>query len=275
MWCCVDEIFSRGDKRLSHRLFTLILDVLLLVSLAWGQGCERVAAYLWSEMGPTDITYSVGARWSPWPAHSDATVGYLLGEQTATERISRRLLSRRLELSEYAGLAGAPDDALVDVGVLRGMIYIEMSDPRSAYRAYYFLRRAGRFVVLINDGFHIFYRELRGSGFGLHVFHRQVKNAVRLGVRRIETVAGRQRGENGYYTWPRYGFDAELSARIRRKLPAGLERKRTVLGLMASIRGRRWWLDHGETIHAVFDLAPGSRSRRSLSQYVAAKTRSG
>lgn len=120
---------------------------------------------------------------------------FLLGERTAAERLARRLFRRPLDPCEYAGLAGAPDDARVEIGALRGMLYIEMGAPTAGYRAHYYLRRAGGDIVLINDGFHIYVRALRGRGFGLQVFHRQVRNAARLGIRRIETVAGRHGGE--------------------------------------------------------------------------------
>jgi len=224
-------------------------------------------------MDPADVIAPRGAAWEPWPAHSSAIVAFLLGERTAAERVARRLFRRPLIPCEYAGLAGAPDDAKVEVGASRGMLYLEMGASLSAvYRAHFYVRRAGRHVVLFNDGFHIFVRELRGRGLGLHVFHRQVQNAARLGIRRIETVAGRRVGENGYYTWPRFGFDAALPAKFRRFPPTGLEDQRTVLGLMEREQGRRWWREHGATIRVAFDLAPGSRSQRALSRYVWTKT---
>ncbi len=222
-------------------------------------------------MDPADVIAPIGTAWKPWPARSSADVEFLLGERVAAERIARRLFRRPLEPCEYAGLAGAPDDARVEIGTLRGMLYIEMGAPAAGYRAHYYLRRVGRDIVLLNDGFHIYARELRGRGLGLHVFHRQVQNAAGLGIRRIETVAGRRGGENGYYTWPRFGFDAALPADIRRVLPPGLENERTVLGLMEREQGRRWWREHGATIRVAFDLAPGSRSQRALSRYVRTK----
>lgn len=222
-------------------------------------------------MDPADVIAPSGVAWEPWPARSRADVEFLLGERTAAERLARRLFRRPLEPCEYAGLAGAPDDARVEIGALRGMLYIEMGAPAAGYRAHYYVRRAGRDIVLINDGFHIYARELRGRGLGLHVFHRQMQNAARLGIRRIETVAGRRRGENGYYTWPRFGFEAALPADIRRVLPPELENERTVLGLMECERGRRWWREYGETIRVAFDLDCGSRSQKALSRYVRTK----
>ncbi len=156
----------------------------------------------------------------------------------------------------------------MEVGASRGALYIELGDTTAAYRAYYYVRRAGERVVLYNDGFHVFVRELRGRGFGLRVFHRQARNAARLGIGRIETVAGRRCGENGYYTWPRFGFDAALPPVIRRRLPPELKNIRTLLGLMKSENGRRWWRVNGATIRAYFDLTAGSRSWQTLNGYL-------
>jgi hypothetical protein len=226
-------------------------------------------------MDPADCAALGPAPWEPWSARSGAETVFLPGERTAAERIARRLFHRPLETWEYAGLAGAPDDAKVEVGASAGKLYIEMGDPiTAAYRAHYYVRRAKSQLVLVNDGFHVHLRVRQGRGFGLHVFYRQAANATALGIRRIETVAGRRRDENGYYTWPRFGFEGVLRTRLRRMLPIGLEAARTVLDLMECEKGRTWWREHGETIGVAFDLAPGSRSRLILERYVGAKTNS-
>ncbi|MBN1393746.1 MAG: hypothetical protein JW959_01760 [Pirellulales bacterium] len=199
---------------------------------------------------------------------------FLIGERTRAENISIRLFHRRLEENEYAGLAGAPDDAQVQIGALRGALYLEMGKP-AAYRGYYYIRRVAGKLALLNDGFHIFSAGLRGRGLGLRIFLRQVQSAGELGIRRIDTVAGRRRGENGYYTWPRYGFDAPLPERLRGILPPPLETHRTLLDLMESEAGRQWWREHGGTIRATFHLAPHSRSQWALGRYLQSKKISG
>jgi hypothetical protein len=198
-------------------------------------------------------------------------VCFLPGERSAAERIARRLFHRPLERWEYAGLAGAPDEAQVEVGVYRGRLYVEMGNSMTAaYRAYYYVRRVGTQLVLLNDGFRIHLESQRRQGLGLQVFLRQAAAAAALGIARIEAVAGRRHDENGYYTWPRYGFDGVLPAWLRRLLPIGLEDAETVLDLMECEKGRRWWLQCGVTIPVVFDLADGSRSQAALARYAAA-----
>ena len=207
--------------------------------------------------------------WRPWTAHSRALVAFLPGEHEAAERISQRLFGRTLHLREYAGLAGAPDDAKVEVGASDGKLYIELGDPvAAAYCGYYYVSCRRATIVLLNDGFCIHLRAMRRQGFGLQMFCRQVRNAAARGVDWIEALAGRRRDENGYYTWPRYGFDCPLPAAIRRRLPAGLEHSRTLLDVMSCEKGREWWQEHGAAVRVRFDLAPGSRSRRTLAEYI-------
>jgi hypothetical protein len=200
-----------------------------------------------------------------------ADVAFLLGEQRASECIVRQLFGRILCPNEYAGLAGAPDDAKVEVGASDGRLYIEMRDP--VLCGYYLLYRTQSAVVLLNDGFRINVENMRGHGLGLEVFCSQVRNAATLGVDRIEAIAGRRNDENGYYTWPRYGFQGRLPASIRHLVSMSLDDSRTILDLMSSEKGRDWWRENGVTIPVQFRLAAGSRSRRTLARYVRERTR--
>lgn len=201
--------------------------------------------------------------------HGCVEVVFLPGERQAAQRIAQRLLGRNLALEDYAGLAGAPDGAQVEVGVLRGRLYLELWDPvAAAYHGHYYLCRKPAATVLLSVGFSINIQAMRRCGIGLGIFHRQVAVASALGVDRIEAVAGRQHGENGYYTWPRYGFDGRLPAVIRRRLPLELQSAHTVLDLMSYRQGRAWWAMHGIALRVQFDLMSGSRSQRTLAEYV-------
>ena len=157
----------------------------------------------------------------------------------------------------------------MEVGASDGRLYLELGDPvAAAYCGYYYVYGKKAAVVLLNDGFRIHLRAMRRQGLGLQMFCRQVRNATVRGVNRIEAMAGRRRDENGYYTWPRYGFDCPLPALIQRRLPVGLEDSRTLLDVMSCQKGREWWREHGMAVRVRFDLAPGSRSRRTLAEYV-------
>lgn len=227
-------------------------------------------------MSPTECSVP---RWTPrpvWPARSRAEVVFYPGERGRVERIARRLFGRRLRAWEYAGLAGAPDGARVKLGTFGGQLSIETSHrSASCYRLYHYVERRPAGVVIVKDGFQILLGSMRRKGLGTRIFHRQLENARALGVVRIETRAGRSEDENGYYTWPRFGFDGPLSKRIKQALPLGLEHVDTVLELMDCEKGRMWWREHGETIDVAFDLSDGSRSQKVFQRYVLGKLKHG
>jgi hypothetical protein len=104
------------------------------------------------------------------------------------------------------------------------------------------------------------------------VFGRQVQFAAEAGVVKIETHAARGQRMNGYYTWARFGYDATLPHYgVRDALPPSLAGAERLSDLMATAEGRAWWKEKGDTIHAEFDLAEGSLSRRVLDAYLAAR----
>ncbi|GAJ09225.1 unnamed protein product, partial [marine sediment metagenome] len=81
---------------------------------------------------------------------SRARVAFCVGEQRDVLRTVGRILWRRLETWQYAGLAGAPDGALVELGTYRRRLILEMGDPMAnRYRAFFLLRRAESGPVLI------------------------------------------------------------------------------------------------------------------------------
>ena len=76
---------------------------------------------------------------------------------------------------------------------------------------------------------------------------------------------------NGYYTWPRLGYDAELEPEYRRKLPEQFRDARTVQDLMATREGAEHWKRTGYMAQMKFDTTPGSRSIQVLNRYLASK----
>ncbi|HUT11864.1 MAG TPA: hypothetical protein VMY42_15290 [Thermoguttaceae bacterium] len=229
-------------------------------------------------MNPADASFP---GWMPpmppgfWPARSRADVHFSYGEEADVSRVARRLFGRKLRDWEHAGLAGAPDGAQVEVGTYRGGLHLDVSDPaESGFRAVFLVRGAASELVIVIDAFHIHVVNMRKKGLGLQIFHRQLSNAELLGIRRIKTIAGRGEDENGYYTWPRFGFDGPLSGKIRDCLPPGFERARSMLDLMDCEKGRLWWREHGEAIEVTFVVAAGSRSREVFRRYVRGRFRS-
>lgn len=106
------------------------------------------------------------------------------------------------------------------------------------------------------------------AGTGLRAFARMVRAGQAAGFVAIDTVAvGAARSDrNGYYTWPRFGFDAVLAPLVAERAGAC-----DLLTLMATPEGRDWWRLNGGAVEARFDLLPGSRSLAVLDQYMREK----
>jgi len=121
---------------------------------------------------------------------------------------------------------------------------------------------------------------------GTEIFVNQVRGLKKLGVDRIKTTAARSDSNNpdnsmnGYYTWPRMGFDGSVPSAVYSELPPNLKQQvdsnptgskipRSVLNLYTTQEGRDWWQKNGDEVHdAVFDLSDGSLSMRTLNAYL-------
>jgi GNAT superfamily N-acetyltransferase len=189
------------------------------------------------------------------------------------------LLGRKARLADLASLMGAPDDAIVglDFDPNNLNVPLSLSAEGPGYEMYRTLSRddAGR-PFLTNDSFQVD-KDHRGQGLGARAFGRQVEHAVRLGVDRIEADAASEYGMNGYYTWPRFGYDGEIPREIRTLIEAGQVSPpgdpRRVSDLMKTEEGRAWWKENGTSFRATFDLEDGSLSRRVWDGYLAEKAK--
>lgn len=111
------------------------------------------------------------------------------------------------------------------------------------------------------------------KGHGHEMFADQVATAQDLGFDRITTEASgaKDADKNGYYTWPRLGYDGPLKKSHLKGMPedlrAALPEKPTIQDLFAAEGGRDWWKENGSTVSLGFDLTPGSRSEQALHAY--------
>jgi len=137
-----------------------------------------------------------------------------------------------------------------------------------------------RYIGKGEDGPYIknsyFRNENRGEGSGTEIFANQVEAAASLGIKKIKTHAAGPPSFNGYYTWPRFGYDQPLSdtggidrdvrERVMRKFPNA----RTIQDVMKTKEGRDWWRDNGSDLYNMtFDLSPDSKSMKVLKAYQA------
>jgi hypothetical protein len=110
------------------------------------------------------------------------------------------------------------------------------------------------------------------------MFESQVAAASKEGIDYItlHAAGGPNQGMNGYYTWPRFGFDQPIDAlesgRVKRMVAERYPDAKTVLDVFSTPGGAEWWKENGTEMHqAKFDMTPGSRSRRVFEAYLAAK----
>jgi hypothetical protein len=209
---------------------------------------------------------------APWPLRSHGRVFIRRSQMAAVEQISIQCFGRALRRYEFAGLAGAPDDAALRIDSTEGMIRLELRDGENAcYCGAHLVRLGATGPEIIAGGWRILLPALRGTSFGLQMFRRQLLTAHGLDVRRILTLADRGRRESGYYIWPRYGLDGPVPSAILGRLREARLKARSVLDLMGTAAGRAWWREHGTSFEGSFDLSEGSRHWRVFRRYVRSK----
>ncbi len=135
--------------------------------------------------------------------------------------------------------------------------------------------RADRVIYRMRDGSLVMDNEYfllneKAQGQGIRRFSEQVFTAQRLGIAKIETLAARGAKFNGYYTWPRFGYDGPLGDGQITQFRADFGVKVThVSEIMGHSReAQQWWKKHGDSLTLEFDLTPGSKSMRTLEAYL-------
>jgi hypothetical protein len=207
--------------------------------------------------------------------------------------LARQVLGPNATAHDLVSVAGIPDGARVEVTNLEGAgkhAYVgaigstQVRNPttgemeRKQYEAYRTISiNANGTRSIHNDSF-------EGEGSGLAMFGRQVENATKWGFTHIDTYAAGQgsgttgkrpeEGEyNGYYTWPRFGYDGKAYKNVVEKMPDSIRHNveaadGKVSGVMSTKEGRDWWMGHGHSADLKFDLTPGSYSQDSLNTYL-------
>jgi len=171
-----------------------------------------------------------------------------------------------------AALPGSTVSITTDAGKL--IVRVEHAD---YYCERHFIYDGDGQKHVYNSEFAVQDRDRRG--LGTDIFSKQVAACSEAGFSHIETMAAGYNGGrlNGYYTWPRLGYDMSLDnfgyskqsealeAEARKKFP-GAE---SILDIMKTPEGQQWWKKNGLTMtKAIFDLTPGSRSRQVLETYL-------
>jgi len=202
----------------------------------------------------------------------DALTKSCFNKKVTVDTEGRTFAINGLHLSpeDLAGLTGAPDGSHVVVREGANGISLK-ADNLSFFEfpAEYTLTPVvdSGDTLLLDETLMLKTSEDVPEGIGLRIFATQAYTAVRLGIAAIALQAAGSRKSrifNGYYTWPRYGFDAPLEGKDLQRIPKELGTPVSVADLMETESGRTWWRENGHENYMEFDLTPGSRSWQTL-----------
>lgn len=151
-----------------------------------------------------------------------------------------------------------------------GKFGLEMKAPDGSYS----LRRVDpQGKEVINDSLKA-PNNLKGKGWGARALLQQVQAARKLGIThlRMDTAAGKPGStsvHNGYYTWPRLGWDGSLENTAGHELPQHLAHIKTFHELFDHPEGPGAWRDAGNEAYGLhFDTRPGSPHVQRLVKYL-------
>jgi hypothetical protein len=202
-------------------------------------------------------------------------VSYAEGSRRAVMNRWEELLPDH-DIDDARELFGAPDGAKVELGYnsRSKTIDVTINHPK--------IEDMERTIGVDDEGNTYVHNDLfivkpkyQGEGLGADVFAGQVAACAAAGVAYIETHAARGSTMNGYYTWPRFGYDQSIDdiedddRKLGVKLRAAFPDAESILDVMETKEGRDWWKKHGDSLlHARFDLSEGSRSHEVLNAYL-------
>ena len=224
--------------------------------------------------------------------------GYFSGslkEVTVTsdaEYLLEEFLEGRKDQNTLAGLFLCPPDARLYISRFLNEIQAKVDHPLFEAPAELTLTEEDNGKVISIDTIHLV--ENAPIHFGTRLFVRMVMAARSIGLKKIYAEgathmyyygdeARGKKGElmpdgytirmpaNGYYTWPRLGFDNSLKAlpkRIIRELPPKFHDRKRISDPMATEDGREWWKKNGCTINLTFNLSRNSSSMKILNNYI-------
>jgi ADP-ribosyltransferase exoenzyme len=206
---------------------------------------------------------------------------------------SKQIFGRKMSEDELADLIGAADGAEVefDYSPHTGITMV-VKHPYYTQRRSIMVDSFGKGKgkpIIKNEEF--FAEDGAPKGIGTQIFTTQVYNSKKAGVYRFLTDAGKAepnedypKGMNGYYTWPRLGYNGSLDDldidhdSLRETFPdvfgdlnAFQIHDKTIQDIMKLPGGPEWWKDNGTSFTGGFNLQDDSDSMKILNAYVGAK----
>lgn len=196
--------------------------------------------------------------------------------------------NRILTDDELMRLTGAPKGAVIVPQLRPDKFQLFVTRPGLLEKGIFEIHRdavTGLYFLYID---YVRYDPASPPGLGAIAFSRIAQQAKDLGFSHIELLAAGGTGVkhsangapdpnmwseefNGYYTWPRFGFDVQLQPRMQHIVDsdgrvAGCATVSDVIG-----RDAKWWRTNGDGWQMIFDLSDQSRSWATLNAYLVEK----
>lgn len=175
-------------------------------------------------------------------------------------------------------MTNAPDGSSVDIqrGYEPGQVIARISSEKDGITAMRSFGKDKEGKKFVHNEIFVIESNSPHKGKGVEFFRDQVAALREASVDYIETHAAGNKSDkyyNGYYTWPRMGYDGTMSDKAIKKLPKKfrdqLKGKKNVQALFALPGGKEAWKEHGDDIFdAKFDLSEGSQSLKILEAYL-------
>lgn len=174
-------------------------------------------------------------------------------------------IGRDLADEQIVRLSGAPESSTIIVKCTENVVSIEVNSKYYKSQLRRIHREPDGKIVIYNASLE---KATAIKKMGSMSLRDQVKEAVSQGFDRLETFAVREDEGNGYYTWPRNGFDGPIPEHLRNILPKELSSLRNVQELFRTQAGKDWWRIHGDSVFLKFDLKKDSEGIKLLSNYL-------
>ena len=202
------------------------------------------------------------------------TFKYAVGRKVQCQAFEIFLFGKLLTKLDYTEIVAAPSGSKIWVttDILRQKLIIRVRHPLYEGTQQRSLFKYAGNVLMENEGWMV--RDDAPSGVATRVIGRQVYMAYRIGVRQIGVYGAGSYGDpalNGYYTWPRLGFNVLLDDYKEALEADGFHDVPHTNDLFSRVGGPEWWKLHGKGCYGLFDLAPDSTSSLMLRRYLKTK----
>jgi len=185
--------------------------------------------------------------------------GIAVAEETTVEAdhyVETYLKKHGRTVNDIVSLVAAQDGSHVvinkiDANTFSGIFGISVEVLNEKYKAARFISFENREIM--NESLDIS-EQFQRQGLGTKLLYEQVASAKALGFEKLKTFALRHKDANGYYVWPKLGYDALFLDNSALDKPFKEKYGPRISDVMKTKAGRDEWLQKGHSMHMEFSL---------------------